>query len=100
MPGLNVWFTGPLTRKPGQPPQYTPLGMTDYLNHKIEIRSGVLAEQCSALLKTFFKIQTKRQKIELPQSSFETFFLKIAYFLIAKRSVDGLHSTTQFFRAF
>ena len=28
---------------------------TDKLNHQVEITSGVLAEECSEILKTFFK---------------------------------------------
>jgi tRNA(adenine34) deaminase len=38
------------------------IGSDGHLNHKIEIRSGVLAEQCSALLKTFFKYRRKEKK--------------------------------------
>jgi tRNA(adenine34) deaminase len=40
------------------------IGSDGCLNHKLEIRSGVLAEQCSALLKTFFKSRRKDKKID------------------------------------
>ena len=38
------------------------IGNDGHLNHKIEIRSGILAEQCSALLKTFFSYRRKDKK--------------------------------------
>ncbi len=38
------------------------IGNDGYLNHKIEIRSGVLAEQCSTLLTSFFKSRRKDKK--------------------------------------
>ncbi len=38
------------------------IGNDGYLNHKIDIRSGVLAAQCSALLKDFFKARRKEKK--------------------------------------
>jgi tRNA(adenine34) deaminase len=37
------------------------IGNDGHLNHKIEIRDGVLAEQCSTLLKTFFKTRRKEK---------------------------------------
>jgi tRNA(adenine34) deaminase len=37
------------------------IGNDGLLNHKIEIRDGVLAEQCSTLLKTFFKTRRKEK---------------------------------------
>jgi len=37
------------------------IGNDGRLNHKIEIRGGVLAEQCSTLLKTFFKTRRKEK---------------------------------------
>ena len=37
------------------------IGNDGYLNHKIEISGGVLAEQCSSLLKTFFKSRRKEK---------------------------------------
>ncbi len=39
------------------------IGNDGFLNHKVEIRSGVLAEQCGSLLKTFFKSRRKDKKI-------------------------------------
>ncbi len=39
------------------------IGNDGFLNHKIEIRGGVLAEQCSSLLKTFFRSRRKDKKI-------------------------------------
>ena len=38
------------------------IGNDGFLNHKIRIRSGVLAQQCSTLLKTFFKSRRKGKK--------------------------------------
>jgi tRNA(adenine34) deaminase len=43
------------------------IGSDGCLNHKIEIRSGVLAEECSALLKTFFKSRRKDKKTIHPE---------------------------------
>jgi len=38
------------------------IGSDGCLNHKIEIMSGVLKEQCSSLLKTFFKSRRNEKK--------------------------------------
>ncbi len=38
------------------------IGNDGHLNHEIEIRNGVLAEQCSALLKIFFRSRRKDKK--------------------------------------
>jgi tRNA(adenine34) deaminase len=38
------------------------IGNDGLLNHKVEICGGILAEQCSSLLKTFFKSRRKEQK--------------------------------------
>lgn len=38
------------------------IGNDGFLNHKIKIRSGVLAQQCSTALKTFFKSRRKEKK--------------------------------------
>ncbi len=43
------------------------IGSDGLLNHKIEIIGGVLAEQCSALLKNFFRSRRKEKKHPLPQ---------------------------------
>ena len=43
------------------------IGSDGLLNHKIEILGGVLAEQCSALLKNFFRSRRKEKKHPLPQ---------------------------------
>lgn len=37
------------------------IGNDGHLNHKIEIRGGILAEQCGILLKTFFKTRRKEK---------------------------------------
>jgi len=42
------------------------IGHDGYLNHQIEIRSGVLAEQCSALLKRFFQARRRENKPIFP----------------------------------
>jgi len=38
------------------------IGNDGFLNHKIKIHSGVLAQQCNVLLKTFFKSRRKEKK--------------------------------------
>ena len=38
------------------------IGIDGFLNHQIEIRGGILAEQCSALLKNFFQARRKEKK--------------------------------------
>lgn len=43
------------------------IGNDGYLNHKIEIHSGVLAEQCSDLLKKFFRSRRKEKKSICPE---------------------------------
>ncbi len=40
------------------------IGNDGYLNHQIDIRSGILAKQCSSLLKAFFKARRKEKKID------------------------------------
>jgi tRNA(adenine34) deaminase len=42
------------------------IGSDGFLNHKIEIRGGVLAGQCSALLKNFFQSRRKEKKSIYP----------------------------------
>ena len=42
------------------------IGNDGFLNHQIEIRGGILAEQCSALLKTFFQSRRKTKKSNYP----------------------------------
>lgn len=42
------------------------IGSDNLLNHTIEIEGGVLAEQCGALLKTFFKIRREHKKLDTP----------------------------------
>lgn len=37
------------------------IGTDGFLNHKIEILGGVLAEQCSELLKAFFRLRRKEK---------------------------------------
>jgi tRNA(adenine34) deaminase len=39
------------------------IGTDGCLNHRIVISRGILAEQCSALLKTFFKARRKESKL-------------------------------------
>lgn len=39
------------------------LGTDKRLNHQFQINSGVLAEDCSAILKTFFKLKRNSQQI-------------------------------------
>lgn len=43
------------------------IGNDGNLNHKIEIHGGVLAEQCSTLLKTFFKARRKEKNSIQPE---------------------------------
>jgi len=43
------------------------IGNDGKLNHKIEVRSGVLAKQCSTLLKNFFKARRKGNKSIFPE---------------------------------
>lgn len=42
------------------------LGNDGFLNHQIEIRGGILADQCSALLKNFFHSRRKGKKTIYP----------------------------------
>ena len=49
------------TRNPGQPGTLYNILQDERLNHRVELVSGVLAEESSALLKSFF--EKRRRKV-------------------------------------